>query len=95
MAHKIDYFFALQKIEFVSKILNCQYLTVTKNVLDNLKARAFVFKKPDLGRVQLKTMPLLAKRRFMTSIRQDCEKNALRVTKLFRLRMSHILPELR
>ena len=59
-----------------------------------MKARAFVFKKPDLGQTQLKTLPLLEKRHFLTSIRQNCQKNSLRLTKLFRLRISDILVEL-
>ena len=84
----------LQKVEFVSKLLNCQYQTLSKKLLNNLKARAFVFKKPDLGQTQLKTLPLLEKRHFLTSIRQNCQKNSLRLTKLFRLRMSDILVEL-
>merc|ERR1712062_2362 len=83
-----------KKIEFVSKLLNCQYQTLSKKLLNNLKARAFVFKKPDLGQTQLKTLPLLEKRHFLTSIRQNCQKNSLRLTKLFRLRMSDILVEL-
>ena len=87
-------FLFLQKIEFVSKLLNCQYQTLSKKLLNNLKARAFVFKKPDLGQTQLKTLPLLEKRHFLTSIRQKCQKNSLRLTKLFRLRMSDILAEL-
>ena len=84
----------MQKIEFVGKLLNCQYQSLSKKVLNNLKARAFVFKKPDLGPTQLKTLPLLEKRHFLTSIRQNCQKNSLRLTKLFRLRIQDILSHL-
>ena len=82
----------LQKIRFVGQLLNCRYHGMRK-VMNNLKAREFVFKKPKVGAaINLKTLPLLAKNSFISSIEEECSRNSLRVTKLFRLRIAEILP---
>ena len=60
-----------------------------------MKAREFVFKKPYLGTTNFKAIPLKAKNKWMRSIHDECAKNSFRVTKLFRLRMVDIIPEIR
>jgi len=80
-----------EKIGFVAKLLNCRYRGM-RRVINSMKAREFVFKKPKLGSINLKTLPLLAKNSFISSIETECQRNPLRMTKLFRLRISDILP---
>ena len=88
----LNFFFGYpQKIEFVAKLLNCRYRGM-RRVINSMKAREFVFKKPKLGSINLKTLPLLAKNSFISSIETECQRNPLRMTKLFRLRISDILP---
>jgi hypothetical protein len=82
-----------QKISFVAKLLNCRYHGM-RGVMNNQKSREFVFKKPKLGTINFRTLPLIAKNSFITSIENECQKNALRVTKLFRMRISDILPDM-
>ena len=60
-----------------------------------MKAREFVFKKPYLGLTNFKALPLMEKNQWLRSIHERCDKNSLRVTKLFRLRMADVISELR
>ena len=57
----------LQKIKFVAKLLNCRYHGM-RRVMNNLKARNFVFKKPEVGSINLKTLGIVISNRNGTQL---------------------------
>ena len=85
---------SFQRINLINQLLSCKFHDF-ENIIEDVRARDFVFKKPYVKANEFERLPFEVKNLYYQYMSDICSTYPLRVTKLFRLRMADIMKEMR